>query len=156
VFEPYQKYPYTLAGANLNEVMSDYAPARQLAHKFADYLPPDLDFGPVCAYPAEAMRLSDWKAYRWPGHGLDDDTIFQFFKDECMTAKEHDEFIYDPSDFMMRKWATRQFGATAGLAQMVPWRRPMHSGWMGLAFWASDEFQDTLESITAGIVELKK
>jgi len=155
VFGPHQKFPYSFAGVTLKEAMNDYALARGVAHKFVDYFQPDLDFGPVFAYPTEAIRLLDWKAYRWPGHGLDDDTMYQFIEDEYTTADEYDEFICDPSDFRMRKWANRQFGALAGFAQFAPWRQLMHSGWMGLDFWVSSEFQETLEAMTAGIAELK-
>ena len=58
---------------------------------------------------------SGWNAFKWPGHGLGDDNMYQYVDGEYMKAEEYDEFICDPSDFMLRKWAPRQFKALAGL-----------------------------------------
>ena len=38
--------------------MNDYALARAACHKFLDYFQPDIDFGPIFAYPAKAMEIS--------------------------------------------------------------------------------------------------
>jgi hypothetical protein len=51
--------------------------------------------------------------------------MYQYAEGEYMTADEYDEFIFDPSDFMLRKWAPRQFGSMAGFGQTIPWRRFM-------------------------------
>jgi hypothetical protein len=156
VFGPYQKYPYSFAGLTFKQALNDYGLARQACHKFLDYFQPDLDFGPIFAYPAKAMDLLGWKAFKWPGHGLDDDVMYQYVEDEYMTAEEYDEFIFDPSDFMQRKWAPRQFSSMEGFSKIVPWRRFMWSGWMNLGFWSSPEFQESLKRITAGVEELNK
>lgn len=156
VFGPYQKYPYTFGGLTFKQAMNDYDLARQACHKFVDYFQPDLDFGPIFAYPAKAMDLFGWKAFKWPGQDLADDVMYQYVEGEYMTADEYDEFIFDPSDFMQRKWAPRQFSSMEGFSQIVPWRRFMWSGWMNLGFWASPEFQETLKRLSAGVEELNK
>lgn len=157
VFGPYQKYPYTFGGATFKEAMNDYAAARAACHKFVDYFQPDLDFGPIFAYPAKAMETLGWNAFKWPGHGLGDDVMYQYVEGEYMADSEYDEFIFDPSDFMLRKWAPRQFKSMAGLAQTIPWRRFMWSGWMNLPFfWSTPEFQESLRAITAGAEETGK
>jgi hypothetical protein len=145
VFGPYQKYPYAFAGLSFKDAMNDYAKARAACHKFLDYFQPDLDFGPVFAYPAPAMETLGWKAFKWPGHGLGDNVMYQYVDGEYMKAEEYDEFIYDPSDFMLRKWAPRQFTALEGFGQVVPWRRFMWSGWMNFGFFASPEMRRTME-----------
>ncbi|MGA2765034.1 MAG: hypothetical protein ABSG17_16915, partial [Spirochaetia bacterium] len=114
VFGPYQKYPYSFAGLTFKEAMNDYAAARAACHKFVDYFQPDLDFGPIFAYPARAMEILGWKAFKWPGHGLADDAMYQYVDGEYMKAEEYDEFVQDPSDFMLRTWAPRQFSALEG------------------------------------------
>jgi len=156
VFGPYQKYPYTFGGLTFKQAMNDYDLARQACHKFVDYFQPDLDFGPIFAYPAKAMDLFGWKAFKWPGQDLADDVMYQYVEGEYMTAEEYDEFIFDPSDFMLRKWAPRQFSSMEGFSQIVPWRRFMWSGWMNLGFWTSPEFQESLKRISAGVEELNK
>jgi hypothetical protein len=157
VFGPFQKYPYQFAGVILKDAMNDYALAREACHKFVDYFQPDLDFGPLFANPAKAMEIFGWTAFKWPGHGLDDDVMYQYQDGEYMMADEYDEFVYDPSGFMMNKWAPRQFTSMKGFAQAIPWRRFMWSGWMSLnSFWSTPEFQETLRTITAGAEEVSK
>jgi hypothetical protein len=151
VFGPFQKYPLTFGGITVKQAMNDYAAARAACHKFVDHFQPDADFGPIFAYPAKAMETLGWNAFRWPGNGLGDDTIYQYVEGEYMTADEYDEFIYDPSDFMMRKWAPRQFKALAGFSQIVPLRRLMWAGWMNFGFFASPEMKESLRlAIKAG------
>lgn len=151
VFGPYQKFPYTFAGVTLRKAMEDYACAREACHKFVDYFQPDLDFGPVLAYPAKAMEILGWKAFKWPGRGLPDDAMYQYVDGEYMKAEEYDEFITDPSDFMLRTWAPRQFSALEGFSKFVPWRRFMWAGWMNFGFFASPEMRKSLElSMQAG------
>jgi hypothetical protein len=145
VFGPYQKYPYTFAGVSFRTAMEDYAVAREACHKFVDYFQPDLDFGPILAYPAKAMEILGWKAFKWPGHGLPDNAMYQYVDGEYMKAEEYDDFISDPSDFMLRTWAPRQFSALEGFSKFVPWRRFMWSGWMNFGFFADPAMRQSLE-----------
>ena len=39
-----------------------------------------------------------------------------------MKAEEYDEFLYDPSDFIVRKYWPRAYGRLAGLADLLPLR----------------------------------
>ena len=57
IFGPYEAFPYYWAGVTLKEAMNDYARAREVCHKFVDEFQPDLDFGPILAYPAKAMEI---------------------------------------------------------------------------------------------------
>lgn len=151
VFGPYQKFPYTYAGVTMKAAMNDYGVARSACHKFAGDFQPDLDFGPGMASPARVMETLGWKAFRWPGHGVADDLMYQYVEGEFMSADEYDEFISDPSDFMMRKWTPRQFSALEGFGQTVPWRRFMWTGWMNMGFFASPEMREALKlAIQAG------
>jgi hypothetical protein len=147
VFGPFQKYPYQFGGITFKQAMNDYPAARAACHKFLDYFQPDVDFGPIFAYPARAMESIGWKAFKWPGHGLDDDAMYQYVDGEYMTAEEYDEFIFDPSDFMLRKWAPRQFTSMQGFAQLPPWRRFMWTGWMNIGAFASPEMQETFRAL---------
>lgn len=144
-FGPYQKYPYAFAGVTMRKAMEDYAAARAACHAFLDYFQPDLDFGPILAYPAKAMEILGWKAFKWPGHGLPDDAMYQYVDGEYMKDGEYDEFISDPSDFMLRTWAPRQFSALEGFSKFVPWRRFMWSGWMNFGFFADPAMRKSLE-----------
>lgn len=154
VMGPFQKYPYAFGGITFKQAMNDYPAARAACHKFLDYFQPDVDFGPIFAYPAPAMESIGWKAFKWPGHGLDDDTMYQYIDGEYMTADEYDEFIFDPSDFMQRKWAPRQFKAFEGWAQIPPWRRFMWSGWMNIGMFGGPEMQESFRALTQFAADL--
>ena len=151
VFGPYQLFPYLYAGVSFKEAMNDYAAARRACRKFADDFQPDADFGPILAYPAKPMETLGLKWFKWPGHGLGDNTIYQFVEGEYMTADEYDEFIYDPSDFMLTKWVPRSFAGLEAFASFPTQRRMMWSGWMGLGAFASEEMQESFRiAVEAG------
>ncbi|MCC6224655.1 MAG: hypothetical protein IT201_14320 [Thermoleophilia bacterium] len=147
IFGPYELFPYQFAGVTFKDAMNDFALARQACHTFLDEFQPDADFGPILAYPAKAMSMLDVKWFRWPGNGLDDNTMYQFVEGEYMTADEYDEFLYDPSHFMVSKWLPRSFGALEGLAGWPPARLMMWFGWTGLlAGMASPDVQKALRN----------
>jgi hypothetical protein len=157
VFGPYQLYPYTFAGVTLKDAMNDYALAREACHKFQDYFQPDLDFGPILAYPAPAMKLLDIKWFKWPGRGLGDHVMYQYMDSELMTADEYDEFIEDPSHFIMSKWMPRSFPPLQGLSDWPPSRQNMWFGWTGgLAGLAADSVQEALRNAISAGEELNR
>ena len=51
------------------------------------------------------------KRFKWPGHGVASHLTYQFVEGEHMSAAEYDEFIFDPTDFIMRKYIPRTFSA---------------------------------------------
>ena len=56
--------------------------------------------------------LLDYRLYKWPGHGLPTDAEgIQFVEGEYMKADEYDALISNPSDFWMRVFMPRIFGA---------------------------------------------
>ena len=108
VFGPFQKYPYQFGGITFKQAMNDYPLARAACHKFLDYFQPDVDFGPIFAYPAKAMetigfRPSSGRVTGWPT------TYVPVHRQRVHDRDEYDEFVYDPSGFMFGKWAPRQF-----------------------------------------------
>jgi hypothetical protein len=155
VFGPYQLYPYTFGGVTFKDAMNDYALAREACHKFQDSFQPDLDFGPILAYPAPAMDMLDIAWFKWAGHGLGDNIMYQYMESENMTADEYDEFVYDPSHFLMSKWVPRSFPPLKGLAGWPAVRTFMWFGWTGgFATLASPEVQAALRNAAAAGEEL--
>jgi hypothetical protein len=62
-----------------------------------------------------------WKQMKWGGYGLDSDYAgIQWVEGEHMLPEEYDEFIYDPGDFVMRKFWPRIFGNMGLLAHLPP------------------------------------
>jgi len=155
VFGPYQLYPYTFAGVTFKDAMNDYALAREACHRFQDYFQPDLDFGPILAYPAPAMELLKINWFKWPGRGLDDHIMYQYMDSENMKAEEYDEFIYDPSHFIMSKWLPRSFPPLQGLTNWPAIRTFMWFGWTGgFAGLAAKQVQEALRNAAAAGEEL--
>ncbi|NJN95581.1 MAG: hypothetical protein HC875_16460 [Anaerolineales bacterium] len=155
ILGPYEAFPYYWAGVSIKEAMNDYAKAREVCHKFVDEFQPDADFGPILAYPAKPMETLGIKWFKWAGHGLPDNVMYQFMEGEYMKADEYDEFLYDPSHFMTTKWLPRSFSALEGLAGFPPTRLMMWFGWTGLlAGLAAPEVQAALEAARKGGEEL--
>lgn len=157
IVSPFQAFPYYYAGVSLREAMNDYARAREACHRFVDDFQPDLDFGPVLAFPAPAMEILGLRWFRWPGHGLDDNTIYQFVEGEYMRGDEYDEFLYDPSHFMASRWLPRSFAGLEGLAELPPMRRMMWFAWSGLfPPLAAPGLRGALETLLKGAEELQR
>lgn len=147
IMGPYQAFPYYWAGVSIKDAMNDYALAREVCHKFLDEFQPDADFGPIFMYPAKPMEILGLRWFKWAGHGLSDNVMYQYVEGEYMKADEYDEFLYDPSHFMTSKWLPRSFEKLEGLAQFPPMRLMMWFGWTGLFInIASEEVQDALRA----------
>lgn len=152
---PYQLFPYEYAGVTFKDAMEDYALAREACHKFVDDFEPDADFGPIFAYPSKPMETLGIKWFKWAGHGLPDNTMYQFIEGEYMTADEYDEFLYDPSHFLASKWLPRSFEALEPFTAYPPMRRMMWFGWTGLFTpFAGDEMQEALGTLVQAGSEL--
>jgi hypothetical protein len=145
IFGPYQAFPYYWAGVSIKDAMNDYALARRVCHQFVDEFQPDIDFGPIFMYPARPMEILGIKWFKWAGHGLDENIMYQFIEGEYMKGDEYDEFLTDPSHFMTTKWLPRSFAGLEGLQNFPPMRLMMWFGWTGLlAGMAAPEVQNAL------------
>jgi hypothetical protein len=81
--------------------------------------------------------------------------MYQYMDSELMKADEYDEFIEDPSHFMMSKWMPRSFPPLGGLTDWPAVRRNMWFGWTGgLVGLASDSVQEALRNAIAAGEEL--
>lgn len=81
----------------------------------------DVDLlGSIAPFPGKALEALEFKLYKWPGFGLEDDVLsHQYAEAEYMKADEYDELIEDPSDFWLRKYLPRIFGKLAPLANLA-------------------------------------
>jgi uroporphyrinogen-III decarboxylase len=80
------------------------------------YVPP----GNTVMAGGPVFEALDHRQIKWPGHGVPLDAPFQFVEGEYMKADEYDEFINDPSDFVVRKFIPRIYGSLAGLSTLPP------------------------------------
>ena len=107
------------AGTNLGKIMYDYDEMRRAWLKFLHEFEADTFFGPIFVPPGRALEAVDYKLYKWPGHGLSTRTLsYQAVEGEWMKADEYDALIKDPTDFWLRIYLPRVFGAFKGFGQL--------------------------------------
>jgi hypothetical protein len=86
----------------------------------------NVDFAPdLAALPlffGPMMSSLDYRQLLWSGHGLSSDTSFQFLEGEYMKADEYDALLYDPTDFVMRRYWPRVFGKLKAFESALPLR----------------------------------
>jgi uroporphyrinogen-III decarboxylase len=111
---PANNYPAYYAGTDLRTVMYDYDKLAEAWLKYLRDFEMDTYIPPVLVPPGKALEAVDYKLYRWPGHGIAGTTTsYQCVEGEYMKA--------DPSDFWLRTYLPRVFGAFKAFTQLPPW-----------------------------------
>ena len=119
VFLPAGLFAASNAGTNLHTVMYDYAELRRAWLKFLNEFESDTFMSPGMVPPGRALDVTDYKLYRWPGHGLGTNVLsYQAVEGEYMKASDYDALIKDPSDFWLRIYLPRIFGAFEGFRKI--------------------------------------
>ena len=113
-------YPFHYAGVSCRDAMYDYEKLGKAVTKFhADFLP-DAVASPGLYGPGKAFDVLDYKLYHWPGHGVPEDTSYQCAEAEYMKASEYADFLKDPTDYFLRFYLPRVFGALEPLSALPP------------------------------------
>ena len=110
---PVGNLPLIYHGINMHTAMYDYDKAVQACKKFNEQYSDELEyFASPGITPGRVMDILDYKLYLWPGHGIPKDAPgYQFVEGEYMKADEYNAMIRDPSDFWLRTYLPRIFGA---------------------------------------------
>jgi uroporphyrinogen-III decarboxylase len=77
-------------------------------------------FGAGMPTSGKALELLDPKTMRWPGHGCDPNHGFQSIEIDGLKADEFDQFMHDPSDYLLRHHTARKSNALAALEKIPP------------------------------------
>jgi hypothetical protein len=118
---PVSNWPAYLAGMDLHTVCYDYGKIKDAWIKFHQQFDPDLAVSPFLVLPGRIYDLMDYKLYSWPGHGIPRSASgIQFVEGEYMMEDEYDLLIKDPSDFWMRTYIPRVFGAFTSWKNLNP------------------------------------
>jgi hypothetical protein len=83
---------------------------------------PDVAVG-LLPYPGKSWDMLDFKLYVWGGQKLPDNLVIQAVEGERMTADEYKDFIADPTDFWLKKYLPRAYGALGPLAMLPDFPR---------------------------------
>ena len=135
-----QKFALDYGPVTFREAMTEFDKA------FAAYVRQyeDTDFdayvGPEFIFPAGMFEALDWNRVRLPGVHLPVDNSFQFVEAEYMKAEEYDEYLDDPSDWILRKYLPRLSPKLEPLAQLPPLRNMVvfHQGLPDLVLAAAE------------------
>jgi hypothetical protein len=113
-------FPFHYAGVTCRDAMYDYEKLGMALKKFhADFLPDSLSGSPIYG-SGKVFEHLDFKLYRWPGHGLPDNTSYQCMESDYMKPDEYDALINDPSDYFIRRYLPRIFGAFEPWQMLAP------------------------------------
>jgi hypothetical protein len=121
VYQPVDYFPAYYSGTNLKTVMYDYDELKRAWIKYIRDFNSDLDIfsAPIFVPPGRVWDMTDYKMWKWPGHGLADDAVpAQFVENEYMLPDEYDALIRDQADFTERFLLPRTFGGLKAFQKM--------------------------------------
>jgi len=119
-----------------------------------------LEFKPDLAMAGFGTSGASWEALDvknklWPGGPLPPDYEYQFVEGEYMKEDEYDLFLSDPSDFVVRHFLPRVYGAMAPLAKLPPLSGMFNSFEYITTIFTSSEFEQMAKAISKAGKELQ-
>jgi hypothetical protein len=119
---PVGDLPNILHGVSMHTAMYDIEKAIEACKAFNKRYSNELEYYAMpFAAPGKAMEILDYKLYAFPGHGLSIDAPgYQFVEGEYMKLEEYEDFFRDPSDFWLRIYLPKIFGAFEGFRYLPP------------------------------------
>ena len=147
------------AGFTCKEAMYDREKAVEATLRYLQDFQPDLGENPfMFSLLGEQLESIGYNRLTWPGHGLDDMSSYQFLEREMMSADEYDEYLYDPTDFVIRKVWPRVYDTLKPFEKLPPLQTVTDYMSVGaFSAFADPEMQKALESMvnTGKIVQEK-
>lgn len=109
------------AGITCEEAMYDYDKMMMAWLKTITDFQPDAYDNPFAAhFLGRILETLDYKQLKLPGHGVNANHVYQFIEGEYMKPDEYDAFLLDPSDFLVRTFWPRIFGALEPFKTLPP------------------------------------
>ena len=138
--------PARYAGYTIKEVMYDSEKVVKAWRKYISDFEHDVLPSAGAVRCGNALDILDSKMYKWPGHGLTDDYSTQYVEAEYLKGEEWDSFMQDPSDFNLRTYLPRIYGAAGPLRKLPPLGSAgRYPG--GLAAFADSEVQAAFKAL---------
>ena len=152
-------FPAYYAGITCEEAMYDMDKTMAAWTKYIEDFEPDMVDNPFTTrFLGAVLETLDYKQLRWAGHGLDENAGYQFWEDEYMKGDEYDQFLFDPTDFIIRTYWPRIFGAFKSFENLPP-LHDIIAYFMGLgkfAAFGSPEIVKALEALTEAAKKAQK
>lgn len=127
-------FPVSNAGISGEEAMYDYEKLGMAFKKYHHDFQPDSLASSFLIGPGKIFEMLDYKLYKWPGHGTAPNTPYQCHEAEYMMAEEYDLLINDPSNFWMRVYLPRIFGALQPWQMLSPFTDLIELPFVGASF----------------------
>jgi hypothetical protein len=155
---PVGNLPLILHGVSMHEVMYDIEKGIEACKAFNEKYSEELEYFSVpFAAPGKALELLDYKLYAWPGHGLSKDAPnYQFVEGEYMKVSEYDDLVRDPSDYWLRTYLPRIFGAFESFRMLAPLPDIIEIPTGQLMPLALPQVQDTFQKLIDAGKEIQK
>lgn len=151
-------FPATYTGIPFKAAWYDYDRWLEAYRKTLQYIQPDM-FTVQSFFPGKVLEYLKPRGMRWPGHGASPYHSHQSIELEILKADEHDAYIGDPSDFMLRSYISRTSEAAEPF-QMLPPLSSLGQNYQGaLALAAAlikPEVSGAIETLTKAGQELVK
>jgi hypothetical protein len=111
------------SGLTMKQTLYEYENVAEAVLKYVNDFQPDVWFRALAIVPGRCFDILDYKLYDWRGHGLPDNLMYHMIEGEYVVAQEYGQLAADPTDFFMRKYLPRVFGALEPLVKL-PCCRP--------------------------------
>ncbi len=117
----------TYTGMTFKESMYNYERLSEVTKRIVLELQPDAiapphwlnSFGPT-------LELIGYRQLQWPGHGVEENHSYQYLDREYMKPEEYDDFINDPTWFIMTRFLPRIGDVFAPLAKLPQFASVQH------------------------------
>lgn len=108
-------------GVTIEDSMRDPLTVTDALNKVLDRYEPDLVYMPT-TFPCQAMESAGATAARWPGEylKLPPNTPYQYIDKQYLPDEDYDEFLKDPSRYIIQKILPQKYSNYAGLALINP------------------------------------
>ncbi len=152
-------FPAKYAGITCEEAMYDYDKLMTAWVKtMTDFQPDACDNPYTNRHLGRLLEILNFKRLKWPGHGVDPMSTYQYVEGEYMKADEYDAFLFDLSDYMVRTYWPRIFGALEPFEKLPPLHE-LISYYMGIgniSVLAEPDITSALESLLKAGAEVKR
>ena len=140
-------FPASYADISGRQLIYDAAKITMAFTKILRNFDADL-ISPIPPVPGSALEALEFKMYKWPGYGLEDNVLsHQYEESEYMKADEYDDLIEDPTDFWLRKYLPRIFGTLAPLAELARFTEIYEIPTRHIALFGRPDVQAALKSL---------
>ncbi|MEW6137243.1 MAG: uroporphyrinogen decarboxylase family protein [Thermodesulfobacteriota bacterium] len=123
-------FPARWKGISVKAVMYDPQLMFDSWVECLEHFQPDMGENPFALRGlARVIEALDFQHLKWAGHGLGDNMSYQFVELEVMKADEYDHFLFDTTDFMIRRYWPRVYKALAPLENLPPLNQVISYFW---------------------------